>query len=234
MSGIISRFKAIFQAQAHGLAYQIEDPQVSLDYSLAKLEQNRKELSRSLIEVSAARQRLVAQRDQMKASVAKYEDQAASALKMEREDLARAALERKQNIQSRLDELENNVTSLEHQEDVLKQSQINLDNKIALFRSKKEELKSVYDSSRAQLRIRESLSGISEDLADVGNTIQRAEARIKEMQSRADAIDRLVGEGVLTDVLDPDSDEVDRELNRIRRNQAIEDELAAIKAQASA
>lgn len=234
MSGIFSRFKAIFQAQAHDLAYQIEDPQISLDYSLTKLEQNRKELSRSLIEVSAARQRLVDQSDKMKASVAKYEEQAASALKMEREDLGRVALERKQNIQGRLEDLENNVASLERQEDILKQNQINLDNKIALFRSKKEELKSIYDSSRAQLRIRESLSGISEDLADVGNTIQRAEARIKEMQSRADAIDRLIGEGVLTDVLDPESDEVDRELNRIRRNQEIDDELARLKAQASA
>jgi phage shock protein A len=233
MSGIFSRFKAIFQAQAHGLAYQMEDPQISLDYSLSKLEQNRKELSRSLIEVSAARQRLAAQRDQMKASIAKYEAQAGSALKMEREDLGRAALERKQDIQGRLEELENNVASLEHQEDVLKENQMTLDNKIALFRSKKEELKSIYDSSKAQLRIRESLSGISEDLADVGNTIQRAEARIKEMQSRADAIDRLISEGVLTDVLDPESDEVDRELNRIRRDQAIEEELTKLKAQAS-
>ena len=234
MSGIFTRFKAIFQAQAHGLADQLEDPQISLDYSLTKLEENRKELSRSLIEVSAARQRLAAQRDQMKASVAKYEEQAVSALKMEREDLGRVALERKHNVQSRLEELEDNVASLERQEDILKQNQINLDNKIALFRSKKEELKSIYDSSKAQLRIRESLSGISEDLADVGNTIQRAEARIKEMQSRADAIDRLIGEGVLTDVLDPESDEVDRELNHIRREQAIEDELAKLKAEASA
>jgi len=234
MSGILTRFKAIFQAQAHGLADQLEDPQISLDYSLEKLEENRKELSRSLIEVSAARQRLVDQRDQMKASVTNYEEQAVSALKMDREDLGRAALERKQNVQSRLEELENNVASLEHQEDILKQNQINLDNKIALFRSKKEELKSIYDSSKAQLRIRESLSGISEDLADVGNTIQRAEARIKEMQSRADAIDRLIGEGVLTDVLDPKSDGVDRELNHIRREQAIEDELAKLKAEASA
>jgi phage shock protein A len=152
---------------------------------------------------------------------------------MEREDLGRAALERKQDIQGRLEELEHNVASLEHQEDVLKESQMTLDNKIALFRSKKEELKSIYDSSKAQLRIRESLSGISEDLADVGNTIQRAEARIKEMQSRADAIDRLISEGVLTDVLDPESDEVDRELNRIRRDQAIEEELTKLKAQAS-
>ena len=57
MSGIFTRFKAIFQAQAHGLVDQLEDPQISLDYSLTKLEENRKELSRSLIEVSAARQR---------------------------------------------------------------------------------------------------------------------------------------------------------------------------------
>ena len=116
----------------------------------------------------------------------------------------------------------------------LKESQVNLDRKISLFRSKKEELKAVHDSSQAQLRVRESLSGISEDMADVGNTIQRAEARIKEMQSRADAIDGLIAEGVLSDALAPETDDIDRQLAQIGRSQAIEDELAALKEKAAA
>lgn len=148
--------------------------------------------------------------------------------------MARIVLERKQMAETRQAEVESNVAKLEQQVNTLKQSQSNLDRKIVLFRSKKEELKAIYDSSRAQLRVQEAVSGVSEDLADVGNTLQRAEARIQEMQSRADAIDSLVAEGVLADVLEPGVDEIDRELARLGRSQAIEAELARMKGEVTA
>lgn len=148
--------------------------------------------------------------------------------------MARIVLERKQMAETRQAEVESNVAKLEQQVNTLKQSQSNLDRKIVLFRSKKEELKAIYDSSRAQLRVQEAVSGVSEDLADVGNTLQRAEARIQEMQSRADAIDSLVAEGVLADVLEPGVDEIDRELARLGRSQAIEAELVRMKGEVTA
>jgi phage shock protein A len=228
---ILSRFKAIFQARANEFADQFEDPKASLEYSLAKLEESRGQIGRSLIEVSAAQKRLENQREQLLAAIQKYKEQAQTAVKAEREDLARTALERKQEAESRKVELETNITNLERQAENLKQSQSNLERKIALFRSKKEELKAIYDSSKAQLRVREALSGISEDLADVGNTIQRAEARIREMQSRSDAIEGLIAEGVLTDALEPDRDDIDHELSRIGRKQAVDEELARLKAE---
>lgn len=231
MSSILARFKAIFQAQANAVADQLEDPKASLDFSLTKLEENRRQLSRSLIEVSAAKRRLENQRDELARAVEKYEKQARAAVEAGRDDLARTALERKHEAEARRVELEANIASLERQVEHLKRTQINLDRKIALFRSRKEELKSLYDSSQAQLRVREALAGISEDLADVGNTIQRAEARIQELQSRAEAIDALIAEGVLTDVLEPEVDEIDRELTRIGRRHAVDEELARLKAE---
>ena len=232
MSSLLQRFKAIFQAKANQAAEQMEDPRASLDYSLTRLEQNRRELARSLVEVSAALRRLENQRNQLASGQGRYEEQAAAAIKVGRDDLARLALERKQEAQARQVELEINLNSLEHQEQNLKQSQLNLDRKIALFRSKKEELKAIYDSSQAQLRVNEALSGISEELADVGNTIERAEARIEAMQARADAIEGLVAEGVLTDRLEPEKDDLDRQMERIGRSQAVEEELARLKVEA--
>jgi phage shock protein A len=230
---IVARFKAIFQSQANGLAELWEDPRVSLDYSLARLEENRRALGHSLIKVSAARQRLEAQRDQLADGLSRYDQQATAAINAGRDDLARTALESKMSAQERLQDLENNVARLAQQENNLKETQQNLDRKINLHRAKNEELKSIYDSSQAQLRVRESLSGISADLADAGNTIRRIEARIQEMQSRADAIDRLIATGVLPDVLDPEDDDVDRQLNRLRREQVVEEELRRLKAEAA-
>lgn len=226
---ILSRFKAIFQAQANAVADQIEDPKASLDLSLSKLEENRRQLARSLVEVSAAKKRLENQRDQLAAAAARYEEQAQASLQAGRDDMARIVVERKQAAEARQAEVARNVVNLEQQVNTLKQSQSNLDRKIDLFRSKREELKAIYDSSQAQLRVQEAVSGVSEDLADVGNTIQRAEARIQEMQSRASAIDSLVAEGVLADVLEPGVGEIDRELARLGRSQAVEAELARMK-----
>jgi phage shock protein A len=227
---IFSRVKAVFESRANQIVNSFEDPKASLDYSLERLEDSRAQIGRSLIEVSAAKNRLELQHGQIGSAIDKYQEQAQSAVKADREDLARIALERKQDALARQAELEKNIANLNTQTETLKQSEINLTNKIALFTAKKEEMKAMYDSSRAQLRMREELSGISVDLADVGNTIQRAEARIREMQSRSDAIEKLIDEGVFTDVLEPSVDEVDRELSKIDRKQAIEDELARLKA----
>ncbi|HEY80014.1 MAG TPA: PspA/IM30 family protein [Anaerolineae bacterium] len=227
---IIARFKAIFAARTNAAADSLEDPKASLDYSLSKLEEARRELSRSLIEVSAAKRRLQNQRMQMVAAAEKYQQQAEAAVDADRDDLARLALERKQESEARVADLDANIASLERQEASLKENQIKLDRKIKTFRYKKEELKAIHDSAKAQVKVQESLSGISKDLADVGNTIRRTEERILEMESRADAIDALVDEGILQDVLEPETDDIERELARIGRNQAVEDELARLKA----
>jgi len=228
---IFSRLAAIFEARANQAADQLEDPKASLDFSLQRLEESRMQISRTLVEVSAARNRLVNQHNSLTAAIEKAQEQAPAAARAGRDDLARIALERKQEAESRQVELEANIANLDRQLESLKQSQVNLDHKIAVFRSKKEELKAIYDSSRAQLQVREAITGISSDLANAGSTIQRAEARIREIQSRADAIEGLIAEGVLPDLLETGSDDIDRELSRISRKQAIEDELARLKAE---
>jgi phage shock protein A len=226
---ILSRFLSVFQARANQIATEVEDPKANLDYSLARLFEIRNQMVHSLVDVSASRKRLEDQHNMLAASVEKHQTQAQAAIAAGREDLARIALERKQEAGSRLVEIDASLISLDQQLENLKTSQANLDRKIALFQSKKEELKAIYDASRAQVRVREAVAGLSQDIADIGGTIQRAEARIREMQSRADAIEGLVSEGVLTDTLEPGRDDIDRQLARIGRSQAVEDELARLK-----
>lgn len=232
--GLLSRFKAIFQAQANKALEGLEDPKASLDYSLTRLQENLRQVSQSLVEVATAKRTLQAQRDKLAAAVTRYEEQARAALEKGREDLAKLALERKQAALARQTELEDNIASLERQVESLKTTQASLRTKIELFRSKKEELKAIHDSSQAQLKVREALTGISEDLADVGNTIQRAEERIRRMQARAEAIDELVATGALDDVLEPATDDIDRELTRLARSEAVEAELARLKGEVAA
>ncbi|HIP96188.1 MAG TPA: PspA/IM30 family protein, partial [Anaerolineae bacterium] len=228
-----ARLKAIFGARVNQALDELEDPQASLDYSLTRLQASLRQISDSLVETAAARRRLETQRIQLEKAIAKYEGQARDALAADREDLARRALERKAAGRERLDGLNANIATLEAQVESLKTSQATLRHKIELFQGKKEELKALYDSSRAQLQVKEAVSGISRDLADVGHAIERAETRIQAMQARVEAIDELVAVGALEDALEP-GDDIDRELARISRQTAVEQDLARLKAEASA
>jgi len=224
----LARLKAIFSARASQAFDDLEDPRASLDYSLTHLQASLRQISDSLVEVSA-RRNLETQRAQLEAAIAKYESQARDALAVNREDLAARALERKAAARERLESLQANIETLEAQVDSLKTSQASLRQKIELFQGKKEELKAVYDSSRAQLKVKEAVSGISKDLADVGHAIERAETRIRGMQARVEAIDELVAAGALDDALTP-GDDIDRELAGLSRTAAVEKELEQLKA----
>ena len=127
--------------------------------------------------------------------------------------------------------MNNSIASLDAQVESLKTSQANLRQKIELFQARKEELKALYDSSRAQLKVKESASGVSQDMSDAAHAIQRAEGRIQAMQARVDAIDDLVASGALEDVLAPEGDDIDRELASLTRAALVESELERLKAE---
>ena len=109
-------------------------------------------------------------------------------------------------------------------------SEQRLRTKIEQFRSKKEVIKAQYSAASAQVRIGEAVTGISEEMTDVGMAIDRAKNRTEQMQARAGAIDELVSQGVLADVTSPGSD-VDRQLAQISAQQDVDAQLAQMKAE---
>jgi phage shock protein A len=226
--GILARLRAIFLARVNEATEALEDPRSSLNYSLHRLEDNQRAINNSLVEVLAAKKNMHAQRSQLEGNLNRLDDQALTAVQAGRDDLARKALERKQDLMLRLPDLERNIELLEVQVDYLRQGQVELERKTNQLRMKKEELQSMYQASQAQLRVREALSGISADLADVGTTIQRIEERIQAMRSRTEAIDYLVAQGALPDILNT-GDDIDRQLLEVNRTQRIEEELARMK-----
>lgn len=228
---ILARLKALFGAKVDQTLKELEDPRADLDYSLTRMQASLRQISDSLVEVSTARRSLETQRVQVQKTIDKTEEQARQAVRVDREDLAARALERKAASQEQLSGLNNSITSMDAQVESLRNSQANLRQKIELFQARKEELKALYDSSLAQLKVKEAASGVSKDLADAAHAVQRAETRIQNMQSRVDAIDDLISTGALEDVLAPDGDDIDRELASLTRTAAIENELARLKAE---
>jgi phage shock protein A len=223
-----SRLKAIFQAKASKALDAAEDPRETLDYSYEKQTELLTQVRRGVADVATSKKRLEIQADKLEESAVKLEGQAAQALKAGREDLARTALERKAGVQAQQQSILAQKEQLQGEQDKLVAAEQKLQTKIESFRVRKETIKAQYTAAEAQTKIGEAFSGISEDMADVGMAMERAENKVQTMQARAGAIDELLESGALDD-LSVGGDVVDRELAALSSESAVDADLARLK-----
>jgi phage shock protein A len=120
------------------------------------------------------------------------------------------------------------------EEEKLTLAQQRLQAKVESFRTRKETIKATYTAAEAQTRINEAMSGIGEEMGDVGLAIQRAEDKTAQMQARAGAIDELLASGALDDPTGTAKDDITLELEQLASTSDVESELARMKASLSA
>lgn len=227
--GLLSRMSTIFKAKMSKLLDRAEDPRETLDYSYEKQLELLQQVKRGIVEVTTAKKRLELQANRIESDLAKADEQARRALAAGREDLARVVLQRKATAQQQLASLETQIQGLYLEQQKLMEAEQRLTAKVEAFRTRKEVIKAQYSAAEAQVRIGEAVSGISEEMADVGLAIERAENKTQQLQARASAIDELVQTGVLTDWTEAGTTDVDRQLAQLSADQNIEAELARLK-----
>ncbi len=228
---VLKRLKAIFEAKANRAVDALEDPREMLDLSYDKQVEMLRDVKRGVVEVTAARRRLQLQAEEIRGQTEKLDAQARQAVASGREDLARLALERKQGALEQLSGFDAQVAQLKGEQERLIQAEARLSAKVEAFRTRKEVIKAQYTAAKATVRIGEAVSGLSEEMSDVGLAVQRAEDKTAALRSRGDAINELIASGVLDDALEPGSSALDRELQALGTTYAVEDELARIRAQ---
>jgi phage shock protein A len=178
-------------------------------------------------DVATSRKRIELQAQQLQSSAAKLEDQARQAVAQNRDDLAREALTRRQGLATELASLQGQHDQLRAEEAKLIEASRRLETKIQAFRTRKETIKATYTAAEAQTRVGEAISGISEEMGDVGLAVQRAEDKVAQMQARAGALDELMASGAIED-LTGSEDRLQAELDRGASGPAIEAELARL------
>ncbi len=228
--GIISRVSTLFKAKVSKALDAAEDPNVTLDYSYEKQLEMLRNVKRGIVEVVTSKKRLELQAANLKNNVDKLDGQARQALAAGREDLARMALERKQLSVTQLQGLQSQIGDLEADQQKLTTAEQRLSAKIESFRTRKEVVKAQYAAAEAQVRIGESFTGLSEEMADVGMALDRAEEKTEKLKARSTAIDDLIESGTLEDISGR-GDVLDRELAKANANSSIELEMAQMKAQ---
>jgi phage shock protein A len=228
--GLMSRMSTIFKSKVNSALDAVEDPRQTLDYSYERQMELLQQVKRSLADAVTSRKQIELQKARLESDVQKYQSEAEAALKAGREDLARAALERKAAVQSQVQGLDAQIAGLKGQEDKMEETARRLDTKIASFRAQKEVIKAQYTTAQAQVKMGEAATGLSEEMADVGLAVQRAQDKTDRMSSRAQAIDELSDKGVLADALSPGQDRIERELQKTQQATQVDADLAALKA----
>jgi phage shock protein A len=227
---LMKRMSLIFRSKANTALDRAEDPRQTLDDSYQRQLELLTKVRRGVADVATSRKRVELQVNQLEAQSAKLQDQAQKAITMGREDLAREALTRKSGVTGQIGDLKAQHAQLQGEEEKLTLAQQRLQAKVESFRTRKETIKATYTAAEAQTRINEAMSGIGEEMGDVGLAIQRAEDKTAQMQARAGAIDELIASGALDDVSQTNSgDDIARELDAMSSQSDVESELARLK-----
>lgn len=231
--GIFSRISTLFKVRANAALDKAEDPGQVMDYSYAKQLEQLQQLKRSIADVVTAEKRLELQQSQMLDKLNLREQQARQAITAGREDLARMALQEKEALLVQVNGMEQQISQLRTQEEKLMGMQRTLNSRVEAFRTQKEMVKAQYNAAQAQVKINETLTGMSEEMGEMNLAMNRAQDKVLSMQARADATEALIEtDNFSMDALPAGGQgTLDRELQKISAAQSVEDQLQALKQQ---
>ena len=222
--GILDRMGRRLRKGASAALAPAPDPRVVHLTSHQKQRALLEQVAKAIKEVIAARERLEATAEGVRAKLPAMREQARAELKAGRQAMARLALQRFHVTQLELQTLERQLAEVEREEAGLGMIEQRLTTQIEAFAARQEVIRARYSAAEAQIRINEAVTGVSEEFADLATALQRAEEKTQSLQARATAIDRLVQEGDL-EALAPTSSQVER----MGTDEEVDRQLAALE-----
>ena len=231
----MGRLSTLIKAKISKLLDRAENPGETLDYAYERQLEQIHVIRKGIVDVVAAKKRLQTHATRLEQQVQKLDIQARTAIRVGREDLARMSIERKQLIIVESGSLSQQIAELENQQQQMVASESQLRTKVEAFRSRKEVVKAQYSAAEAQVRISEAAHGVGGDMADVGLAMQRAIDKTEAMRARANAVQELEAAGTFEDLtaIGPPQDDIDRALAQLGAGNAVDADLARLKAELS-
>jgi phage shock protein A len=231
--GFFSRLATFFHIKANAALDKAEDPGQVMDYSYSKQVEQLQQLRRSIADVVTNEKRLEMQQAQLIQKTNTLDQQAMQALQANREDLARMALQRKETLLTQINSYEQQLAQLKTQEEKLVSMERTVSARVEAFRTQKEMVKAQYNAAQAQVKINETVTGISNEMSEMNLAMQRAQDKVLDMQARANAMEALIDQGTLSEqgMIGGSGDTLERELQQISSEQNVEVQLQAMKQQ---
>ncbi len=232
--GFFSRLLMVIRTRSNAALNRAEDPVHTLEYVDDSQRDMLRRLKQGIIEVAISKRQLQQHVDQLQKRIPQLEQQAEQAVAHGREDLAQIALERKQTAQVELGRLSEQVANVEQEEQRLVGAEHRLSARIEEFKIKRRTMSARYSAAEAQVAVKEALTGVSGDFAELGMALGRAEEKIEYMIARASAVDDLIEAGGVSSLGLSNVGVVERELEKITSAEVIAEQMAALRAGDSA
>jgi phage shock protein A len=156
------------------------------------------QVRRGVADVQTSRKRVDLQLATLVQQTAQLDQQAAEAVAAGRDDDARAALTRKVTLEKTADGLRAQRDDLLAEERKLELSADTIEQDVESFRIRKDTLSARHTAASARAEINSATSGINSTVSDVGQAMEAAERRTREMEASSDAVDELVAEGIVS------------------------------------
>ncbi|MGQ9510532.1 MAG: PspA/IM30 family protein [Thermaceae bacterium] len=214
--GILDRLSRLIRANLNELLKRAEDPEKIINQALEDMRQALREAREKVAEAMAEEKRLRREEESYRDQTLLWEEKAKEALKAGREDLAREALKRKKQA---LDLAEAFKSQAEEQRaliDRLMTQLKGLEAKIQEAESRKKLLIARKKGIVAAEELRRLESRL--DAHPALEAFEEMEARILEMEDKHEALKAMDTELSL-----------EKELEALRKDQALEEELARLK-----
>ncbi|WHH59962.1 PspA/IM30 family protein [Petroclostridium sp. X23] len=225
--GILGKVKSIFKAKANSILDEIENPEEALQLSLEEMKEQVNKIKKSLIEVATIKKKLESDLFDVKGKIKLASEQAELSIASNREDLAKAALEKKQDLLSQEERITAEIQQLNQKIKIITNSKEQLEYQINDLENRKEELIAMNRAADAQITVKETITGISNEMNDIHSRIDRAENKIRQKNAKISAMDELIELNAL-DTFDG-KDSIEKELSKLQKEEKVRQELEALK-----
>ena len=223
--GVITRFKDIMAANFNALLDRCEDPEKMIDQYLRNLEQDfakvKAETAAIMAEEKSAKRKL----DECDAEIAKMADYAKKAVTAGNDDEAKQFLSKKAELTQKREVLAKDYEMACGNSAKMRQMHDKLQSDISELKSRREMLKAKVKVAETQKKMNQmgsSLESAGSNLA----AFDRMEEKVNKMLDEADAMNELNAQPASNDI-----DALTKKYDAGNQSSAIDDELAALKAE---
>ncbi|MFI5425904.1 PspA/IM30 family protein [Aeromicrobium sp. UC242_57] len=156
-----------------------------------------RQVRRGVADVATSRKRVELQLATIAQQASQLDDQARQAVAHGNDEEARALLMHKVTLEKSGADLQQRHADLKAEESKLELAAMKVEQEVESFRVRKDTLSARHTAATARAEINSATSGISSTVSEVGQAMESAERRTRELEATADAVDELVADGVV-------------------------------------
>jgi len=232
--GLFEHLKFVTGMKTENALQKAEDPAEVFHYSYIKQLEQLQQLRQGLVTVVQNEKHVELLEAQVEVQANRLQQQATQAMQQNREDLARLALQRKEALNSQVEAYKQQLEQLTGQHRKIELLVQQAEQRVSAFNMQKEIVETQYQAAKASVQINEAATGLSKESNEMNLAMQRAQEKVLQMQSRANAIDALLDSGSLGDQGLPGSgqaSDLDHQLAQISSAHNVDEALAAMRKQ---